>query len=46
MFKVGGQVKIEDIGELATCMKISGRRLRLKFGDDTFWIDRKYCRAV
>ncbi len=45
-FRVGCSVKIEDIGPLATCLEVSGSRIRLVLDGEEFWISKRLCKVA
>lgn len=45
-FKVGSEVKIADIGPLATCLEIKNNRLKLDLNGEKFWINKELCDSI
>lgn len=43
MITIGDKVKIEDIGELATCVSICNDKYELEMYGERFWISKEVC---
>ena len=44
--KPGARIKIEDIGQVATCLNVGRGKIEVELDGEKFWIPKRFCKVV